>query len=173
MVSCGLPSGPHSLNQAHIVARKEADMAFPPDYLEPLDRRSFKLGMIYAFTEAVASGCKPLSFSPPLETDEYLDALRNALLLAEEYQTVAEGDDECLETLLFNPEFSRGKMMVLMAADRDVLDSYHHLKARKQFAGSLSGPEREAEELEIARGLGRLLGYSDDAVAGLLERPRF
>ncbi len=43
--------------------REGLNMAFPPDYLQPLDIRAFKLGMIYAFTEAVASGCKPLALS--------------------------------------------------------------------------------------------------------------
>ncbi len=149
------------------------DMAFPPDYLQPVDGRAFKLGMIYAFTEAVASGCKPLAFSPPLDPEEYVEALRGALLIAEEYGTAAEGEDTPLDTLLFNPEFTRGKLLVLMAADEAVLDSYHVLKARKRAAASLTGEPRQAEEIEIARGLGSLLGYGEDAVEGLLRKPRF
>lgn len=148
-------------------------MAFPPDYLQPLDTRAFKIGMIYAFTEAVASGCKPLSFSPPLESEEYLEALRAALLIAEEYGTVAEGEDQPLETILFNPEFTRGKMLVLMAAGPEVLEDYHALKVRKRAATSLAAGERQAAEEEIARALGRLLGYSDEAIEGLLRKPRF
>lgn len=148
-------------------------MAFPPDYLQPLDIRAFKLGMIYAFTEAVASGCKPLALSPPLDTDEYLEALQGALLIAEEYGTAVEGDDAPLETLLFNPEFTHGKLIVLMAADRSVLDSYHELKARKRAAAALVDEQRQTEEMEIARGFGRLLGYGEEAVEGLLRKPRF
>lgn len=148
-------------------------MAFPPDYLQPIDTRAFKIGMIYAFTEAVASGCKPLSFSPPLESDEYVEALRAALLIAEEYGTVAEGEDQPLETVLFNPEFTRGKMLVLMGAGPQVLESYHELKVRKRAVPSLAPDEQRAEEEEIARALGRLLGYSDEAIEGLLRKPRF
>jgi len=148
-------------------------MAFPPDYLFPIDERAFKIGMIYAFTEAVASGCKPLSFSPPLDPGEYAQALKAALLIAEEYGTVAEGEDEAIETLLFNPAFTRGKKLVLIGASPNVLDSYHTLKSRAQAATKLAGPEREAKEIEVARGLGRLLGYGDGAIEGLLRKPRF
>ncbi len=38
---------------------------------EPLDRRSFILGMITAFSECVAGGCKPLALSPPLTKEDY------------------------------------------------------------------------------------------------------
>lgn len=148
-------------------------MTFPPDYLQPLDIRAFKLGMIYAFTEAVASGCKPLAFSPPLDPDEYVEMLRAALLIAEEYGTAAEGDDTIIETLLFNPEFTHGRLIVLMATGRSVLNSYHALKARKSAAAALVDEQRLAEEIEIARELGRLLGYSEEAVEELLRKPRF
>jgi len=148
-------------------------MAFPPDYLFPIDERAFKIGMIYAFTEAVASGCKPLSFSPPLAPGEYTQVLKAALLIAEEYGIVAEGEDETIETLLFNPAFTRGKKLVLMGATPDVLDSYHALKSRAHTAARLADSERQAEEIDIARQLGSLLGYSDGAIEGLLRKPRF
>ena len=36
-----------------------------------LDRRSFILGMVTAFSECVAGGCKRLALSPPLSRDDY------------------------------------------------------------------------------------------------------
>ena len=36
-----------------------------------LDKRSFILGMVTAFSECVAGGCKPLAFSPPLNRTDY------------------------------------------------------------------------------------------------------
>ena len=36
------------------------------------DRRSFALGMITAFCECVAGGCKRLALSPPLTRDDFL-----------------------------------------------------------------------------------------------------
>ncbi len=35
------------------------------------DKRNFILGMITAFCECVAGGCKPLALSPPLTREEY------------------------------------------------------------------------------------------------------
>ena len=37
----------------------------------PLDKRSFILGMVTAFSECVAAGCKRLAFSPPLTHADY------------------------------------------------------------------------------------------------------
>ena len=37
----------------------------------PADRRSFVLGMITAFCECVAGGCKRLALSPPLKPEVY------------------------------------------------------------------------------------------------------
>ena len=36
-----------------------------------LDKRSFILGMITAFSECVAAGCKRLALSPPLSEADY------------------------------------------------------------------------------------------------------
>lgn len=148
-------------------------MAYPPDYLQPLDTRSFGLGMIYAFAEIVASGCKPLAFSPPLDPEELPETLSAATLMAGEYGVLAEEETTPLETMLFNPEFTRGKTLVLIAADSDVLNSYHALKTRKEAAAALPEGQRSAAEAEIARELGRLLGYSEEVIADLLQNPRF
>ena len=37
----------------------------------PLDKRSFVMGMVTAFCECVAGGCKRLALSPPLTREEY------------------------------------------------------------------------------------------------------
>ena len=42
--------------------------------LDKLDRRSYNLGMIYAFAEVVGSGVKRIGLSPPL-TEEVIDNL--------------------------------------------------------------------------------------------------
>jgi len=143
-------------------------MSFPPADVEA---RSFYLGMIYAFIEVVASGCKRLALSPPMTADELQEVYGSALAIAAEYGVLARADDDCLETRLFNPAFTRGKHVLLFVADRATLDEYlalKELRTRSLADGSLA--EREEE---IARGFGRLLSYSDEAVAGLLEKPRF
>ena len=39
--------------------------------MQELDKRSFILGMITAFSECVAGGCKRLALSPPLTHEDY------------------------------------------------------------------------------------------------------
>lgn len=121
-------------------------MRFPPADVET---RSFYLGMIYAFIEVVASGCKRLALSPPMTAEEMREVSESALAIAAEYGVLTHADDDCLETRLFNPAFTRDKHVLLFVADRATRDEY------------------------LARGFGRLLSYSEEAVAGLLEKPRF
>jgi len=150
-------------------------MVFPPEYLEPLDARSFGLGMIYAFTEAVASGCKPLALSPPLEPTDLPEFLPAAAAIASEYGTAVGSDTDFLVTRLFNPAFTEGKAVIIMAANERILSDYWDLKARRcrLEKDRLSPAEHEREEIGIAHALGRLLGYSPSAVEVLLENPRF
>lgn len=143
-------------------------MSFPPADVET---RSFYLGMIYAFIEVVASGCKRLALSPPMTAEELAEVADSALAIADEYAVLTHADDACLETRLFNAAFTRDKHVLLFAADRATLDEYLALKdlrTRSLADGSLADREEE-----IARGFGRLLSYSEEAVGRLLEKPRF
>ena len=143
-------------------------MSFPPADVET---RSFHLGMIYAFVEVVASGCKRLALSPPMANDELQEVSDSALAIAAEYGVLTHTDDDCLETRLFNPAFTRDKHVILFVADRAALDEYLALKELR--ARSLADGTLADREEEIARGFGRLLSYSDKAVGRLLEHPRF
>jgi hypothetical protein len=136
-----------------------------------VDERSFHLGMIQAFAEVVASGCKPLALGPPMDAGE-LESLRSQVAeVVAEYELVTETDDDFLTTRLFNPAFTEGKSVILLAASEEVLAQYRFLKECKRAALEV-GCWGESEE-PTARGLGALLGYSSAAVEGLLVRPRF
>ena len=137
-----------------------------------LDRRSYNLGMIYAFAEVVGSGVKRLGLSPPLTKEEYMDVIDDTRLIAKEYGVTLHTDRDFLETLLFNPEFTRGKIVIHLADSKETLDEYLRLKERKRRLEE-SGELTKAKEEEIARGLGALLSYSEEAVDRLLEKPRF
>ncbi len=50
-----------------------------------LDKRSFVLGMVTAFCECVAGGCKRLALSPPLTAEEYDRFGREAEQLVERH----------------------------------------------------------------------------------------
>jgi len=137
-----------------------------------LDAPSYHLGMIYAFAEAVASGCKRLALSPPM-TEEQLDSIIDQVrLIAREYDLVLDVDNNFLTTKLFNPAYTRGKRVIHMAAEQATIDEYKALKDFKRRhveAGTLT----EDLEEEIAWKLGRLLSYSDEAITLLMKKPRF
>jgi hypothetical protein len=140
--------------------------------LDKLDRRSYNLGMIYAFAEVVGSGVKRLGLSPPLTEEEYESVIDDTRLIADEYGVTLHTDRDFLETLLFNPEYTRGRIVIHLADSGETLDEYLRLKERKrrlEEAGELTRAKAE----EIARGLGALLSYSEEAIERLLEKPRF
>jgi len=127
--------------------------------------------MIYAFAEVVGSGVKPLALSPPMTREEY-NRIRNPIqMIADEYRVQVLVDEEFLTTKLFNSAFTEGKVVVHFAKDASILDRYKRLKelkARKQKEGKLG----ESED-EIARELGRILGYDESTIEGLLRKPRY
>ena len=137
-----------------------------------LDSRSYNLGMIYAFAEAVGSGVKRLGLSPALTEEEYVDVIDDTRLIAGEYGVTLYTDRDFLETPLFNPEYTRGRVVIHLADSRETVDEYLRLKEWKRKLEA-SGKLTKMKEEEIARGLGALLSYSEEAVERLLENPRF
>jgi hypothetical protein len=137
-----------------------------------LDKKSFQLGMIYAFAEVVGSGVKRLGLSPPLTVEEYENLNDEARDIAKEYNVVLHIDRKFLETLLFNPEYTRNKTVIHLAESQKTVDEYLQLKERKRRLEE-SGELTKASEEEIARGLGTLLSYSEETIEKLLEKPRF
>jgi hypothetical protein len=137
-----------------------------------LDNRSYNLGMIYAFAECVGSGVKRLALSPAMTEDQLGEVMNDILLIADEYDLKLHFDHSFLETRLFNPEYTRGKIVVQIAAEQETIKEYLGLKEYKRKhkeAGILTNEV----EVEVAWELGRLLSYSDEAIEGLLKQPRF
>ena len=137
-----------------------------------LHTRSFNLGMIYAFVEVVASGCKRLALSPTLTQRQLEEIWEDVNLIAKEYSVVLYIDEDFMTTRLFNPEYTRGKLVIHLAAKQETIDEYRLLREKKN-KHRIDGTLDEKVEQELAWGLGRLLSYSDDAIKGLLEKPRF
>ena len=137
-----------------------------------LDKRSYQLGMTYAFAEIVGSGCKRLALSSTLTLEEFEAIWDDVTLITEEYDLTLDVDDEFLTTRLFNPEYTRGKRVIHIVAEHGTIDEYRRLKEQKRRSQE-EGPLTEEVEMELAWGLGRLLSYSDEAIKGLLEEPRF
>lgn len=137
-----------------------------------LEQRSYHIGMIYAFAECVGSGVKRLGLSPPLDDDEYEDIKRVVEAISEDFDIVTYVDRDFIETLLFNPEYTRDKIVIHLADNRKTIEEYKELKEDKRRYISQDSYDAEAED-EIAWRLGKLLSYSDDAIRKLFEYPRF
>ena len=78
-----------------------------------LDKRSFILGMVTAFSECVAAGCKQLALSPPLT--------------GEDYASVAKEANEINEK---NPDLPEEKRFewILIARRQETIDRYLELR---------------------------------------------
>ena len=101
------------------------------DIPEP-DKRSFILGMITAFSECVAGGCKRLALSPPLTHADYEMIAAEANELIEKHGLLHYHEE--------NPELPEAERFdwILIAGKQETLDRYLALRRNgKSPAGSL------------------------------------
>ena len=87
-----------------------------------LDRRSFILGMVTAFSECVASGCKRLALSPPLSRDDYRTIAAEAEEIIEKHGLLHYHEEN-----LDRPEAVRFDW-ILIAGKRETIDRYLSLR---------------------------------------------
>ena len=87
-----------------------------------ITKRYFILGMVTAFCECVAGGCKRLALSPPLKPREYEEIAGEACRIVEKHGLVWARER--------NPELSEGARWewLLIAARRETLDEYQKLR---------------------------------------------
>lgn len=105
-----------------------------------MDKRSFILGMITAFSECVAGGCKRLALSPPMTKADYAMVEGEARELIGKHGLISYHEKN--EDL---PEAERFEWL-LIAARQETIDEYLALRARgysparslKPFHGLLS-----------------------------------
>ena len=109
------------------------------------DKRSFIIGMIVAFSECVAGGCKRLALSPPLTREDF-EAVRD--------EACAIIEKHCLlhwhERNEDRPAEGR-REWILIAARQETLDAYRQLRAEGY------SPMRSLEPFHA------LLSYDPDA----------
>ena len=89
-----------------------------------LDKKSFVLGMITAFSECVAGGCKRLALSPPLTRDDYAQMADEANLIIEKHGLL-----HYHERNLDQPESCRFDW-ILIAGKQRVIDQYLDIRAK-------------------------------------------
>ena len=87
-----------------------------------LDKRSFILGMITAFCECVAGGCKRLALSPPLTRADYGMIADEANELIEKHGLLHYHEEN-----LDRPEAERFDW-ILIAGKQETIDSYLALR---------------------------------------------
>ncbi len=143
-------------------ALEEKATALPSDS-DPVDKRSFDLGMIQDFSEMVTAGVKSAALSPPLDPEEVDRLITKAEEIARDNGVHLYRENDFITTDLFPAELTEGKHVLLIYADLEVRETYMALKAKKEAlisAGEYEGEERK----EIARGIGRLLSYREDQI---------
>ena len=92
-----------------------------------LDKRSFILGMVTAFCECVAGGCKRLALSPPLKQADYETVAAEACEIIEKHGLI-----HYLEDNADQPESVRFKW-ILIAGKQQTIERYLDLR-RKGFS---------------------------------------
>ena len=110
------------------------------------DKRSFMLGMITAFCECVAGGCKRLAFSPPLTPEEYRLYAEEAGKIIEKHGLVLFHEENADQ-----PEEMRFDW-ILIAGKQETIAEYLTLRAQgfspaeslSPFAGLLSYNPKES-----------------------------
>ncbi len=98
---------------------------------ETPDKRSFILGMITAFCECVAGGCKRLALSPPLEKADYDLTAEEACALIESHGLLHYHEENA-----DLPEERRFDW-ILIAAREETLEQYLSLR-RQGFSPAVS-----------------------------------
>ena len=90
--------------------------------MQDLDKRSFILGMVTAFSECVAGGCKRLALSPPLTRDDYEMVKEDACSIIEKHGLVhlTEKNEDL-------PEEERFEWIVIVGK-QETLDRYKELR---------------------------------------------
>ncbi len=88
------------------------------------DKRSFVLGMITAFSECVAGGCKRLALSPPLREEEYRSLAEEACAVIEKHGLLHYHEENA-----DLPE-ARRFHWILIAGKQETIDGYLALRQR-------------------------------------------
>ncbi len=134
-----------------------------------IDKRSFRLGVIYCFAEMVSVGVKKLALSPPLLPEEYEEILDGSDKIVLDFKIKSCLDKSFLVTDLFSEELTKDKWVILYFNEDDVLEIYNSLINRKHEllkADKYTGNERR----EIAVEFGKLLCYPERKIEEMLSK---
>ena len=138
------------------------------EYSQPVDERSYHLGIMGGFSEVVKYGVKELALSEVMSPEEMDDMLHDALVVAKRNGVEMWREPDLLVSDLFPADVAKGKH-VLLIYKGDTLDKYLAIKDDKAKLVAAGNYEGEARK-DIARRFGRLLSYSEPAIEDLIRR---
>ena len=129
---------------------------------QDIDLRSYRLGSIASWSEAVSVGVKELALGSPATPDEMDALIDEAEKIATRFGISVYRETDLLVTDLFPDDVAKDKHVLLLYRP-PTLEKYLALKQQKADlveAGEYTGKARE----DIARGFGRLLSYPDSVI---------
>tara|TARA_R110000823_G_scaffold315704_1_gene450952 strand:- start:187435 stop:188733 length:1299 start_codon:yes stop_codon:yes gene_type:complete len=122
------------------------------------EKWSSELGSLTAFAEMVDSGAKQIAFSEPMAIDDMEAFMPKAKAVADQYAIKLVREADLIKTDLFDSGIAEGKEVLILYKGNSY-GAYTQLKEDREKL-ERSGLYEGAERQEIARRLGRLLGYS-------------
>lgn len=133
--------------------------------MKEIDRYSFHCGIIDCFNEIVSAGVKRLAFSEPLDSAEecrcYLPFVEET---CHKYGSRFYFEPDSLVTDLFPKELNAGRAHYVFYREDGALREYLAIRAEKE-ALIASKTYRGERRLALAYRFGRLLSYTDEAIA--------
>lgn len=140
---------------------------------EGLDPRGYYVGRFAgsatAWCEAARSGAKEMSLSSPFPPEDYDLLLPHIEKAARENEVQFYLEKTLMTTDLFADIDMVGRWVFVIFKKDQVLEGYLSLKSEKERLEEEGEYEGKARK-EIAKGLGRLLGYDEGYIARRLER---
>lgn len=135
---------------------------------QKIDRRSYALGAIAAFSEMVDLGIKKLGFSTTFKPGEVDALLEEAEAIAQRHNVRLYREPDLIVTDLFPADVAED-LEVLIIYSGDEIDEYLALKRKKQEYVEL-GRYDQAARKAVAFELGKLLSYPEEEIERLMNR---
>ena len=136
--------------------------------MRPIDPYSYHCGVMDSFCEIVGAGVKPMALSHPFASPEERAEYREyAAKMAEQYGVLLAEEDSLPVTPLFPADACEGAYVFLFIGSQAVQERYRALRDRTAELRR-TGQYDLQSRLEAARELGRLLGYTPEAVERMI-----
>lgn len=148
------------------VQKPEKTPTSSPGATQEVDRRSYALGAIAAFSEMVDLGIKKLGFSTTFKPGEVDALLEQAQDIAQRHNVKLYRESDLIVTDLFSADIAKDLEVLIIYSGNDI-DDYLALKSKKREYRRL-GRYDAAARREVAYELGKLLSYPEAEIERLL-----